>query len=186
MLLPGVDDHTGNGVAIGQHIWSLLSLRQAAATSQPSLLRDMAEGNGLKFPIALLTRIGWDLPCCSFWWPNSQHLSLFSREVCKTADRCSQRIWGLPLAPSWDDWPEGLLTQDLQPLLKSCLSIRPRCLFQRLCFSFCSFSFLHEECLQPHLVAQPYHHVCHSAAAHLLHGGHEHHPWVSVRRWKPR
>lgn len=58
MLLPGVDDHMGNGVAIGQHIWSLLPLRQAAATSQPSLLRDMAEGNGLKFPIALLTRIG--------------------------------------------------------------------------------------------------------------------------------
>lgn len=48
-------------------------------------------------------------------------------------------------------------------------------------FSFLFFLFspvIHAQCFQPHLYAQPHHHVCHSATAHLLHGGHEQHPRV--------
>uniref|UniRef100_A0AAQ4QKI9 Solute carrier family 43 member 2 n=1 Tax=Gasterosteus aculeatus aculeatus TaxID=481459 RepID=A0AAQ4QKI9_GASAC len=43
-------------------------------------------------------------------------------------------------------------------------------------------SVLHEEHLQPHLPAEPHHHVRDPAAPHLLHGGHEHHPGVAVGR----
>lgn len=39
-----------------------------------------------------------------------------------------------------------------------------------------SSPLVHAQCVQPHRAAQPGHHVCHTAAAHLLHGGHEQHP----------
>lgn len=41
-----------------------------------------------------------------------------------------------------------------------------------------SRSVLHEEHPQPHLHAEPHHHVCDAAAPDLLHGSHEHHPGV--------
>lgn len=45
-----------------------------------------------------------------------------------------------------------------------------------------SSPLVHAKRVQPHLAAQPSHHVRHAAAAHLLHGCHEQHPQVPGQR----